>query len=125
MRCRIFLGPGLLMLVATAAVAQTVTTTAPRDVVVPAQPPVRIDSPPRDPGATPRVGTGVIQGRVIDGASGKAIARARVSLEGNQPRSPVLTNERGEFTFSKLPSGGYRLRVAKSTYLMATLPDSS
>ena len=39
--------------------------------------------PPRDRVPPPRTGTGVIKGRVVDGVTGAAVARARVMLQGS------------------------------------------
>ena len=45
--------------------------------------------PPRDRIPPPTTGTGVIKGRVVDGATGAAVPRARVRLMGGAARVPV------------------------------------
>lgn len=80
--------------------------------------------PVRDRVPPPRVGTGVLKGRVVDGVSGAAVARARVRLQGGGgPRSSVLTDAAGGFAFPGLPSGQYSLMVDKATYLASQYPE--
>jgi len=87
-------------------------------VVVPAPP----QTPPRDR-MPPRVGTGVVKGRVVDGTTGAAIARARVMLQGGGGNSsPALTDGEGAFTFTALPPGPVMLAVMKATYLSTRYP---
>src|SRR4051794_3068031 len=70
-----------------------------------------------------RVGTGVIRGQVVDGASGKPVPRARVRLNGGSQRPSLLTDDRGTFAFSALPAGTYSVTVDKSTYNSSGVPD--
>ncbi len=95
--------------------------TVPRDrPVVPPQP---IQAPVRDRMPTPPTGTGVLKGRVLDGVTGRPIARARVRLSGVGSRGPVLTDAGGGFSFENLPPGAYRVQAEKSTYIAAGVPD--
>jgi len=74
------------------------------------------------------VGTASIKGRVVDGQTGTAIARARIRISGFQSQGPqrpaVTTDETGAFAFTALPAGSYSLQVDKSTYLAARYPDA-
>jgi hypothetical protein len=71
----------------------------------------------------PRFGTAALTGRVVDGATGAAIARARVRIVGGPGARPsVLTDASGAFAFTNLPAGGYTLMAEKSTYLAARHP---
>lgn len=93
---------------------------APRD-------PVTLGQPPRDrPPATPRVGTAVVKGRVVDGVTGNPIPRARVRLmNGAAMKPPVLTDGSGSFEFTGLPPGMHGLMVEKSTYLVGRYPEAA
>jgi hypothetical protein len=55
---------------------------------------------------------GTIGGQVV-GPTGKAIAGARVTLQGAEGRHPQTTetNEQGHFWFASLPEGLYLLRA--------------
>jgi hypothetical protein len=78
----------------------------------------------RDRAPAVRTGTAVLKGRVVDGLTGVAVARARVRLMGSAgARPPVLSDETGAFSFRDLPAGVYSLSVEKSTYMTATYPD--
>src|SRR6186713_1743538 len=79
-------------------------------------------TPPRDRVLPPRTGTGVIKGRVVDGTTGAAVARARVMLQGPAAGAPTVTDADGAFTFTSLPPGPVTLMVQKSTYLPARYP---
>jgi len=81
-------------------------------------------TPPRDRRPTPQVGTGAIRGRVIDGATGTGIARARVRLIGpGGPRpSVVVTGESGSFAFTALPAGSYSVTADKTGYQPGRYP---
>lgn len=65
-----------------------------------------------------------LRGLIYDNASGKPLARARVSLEalGETPPHPpsVLTDSSGSFAFFSLPAGTYLLKAQKQGYLTAT-----
>jgi hypothetical protein len=81
--------------------------------------------PTRDSPQAPRVGTGAIKGRVVDGQTGSPLSRARVRLHGlAEPRPAVLTDESGKFAFTALPGPLYSLSVDKSTYLLGSYPES-
>ena len=80
--------------------------------------------PPRDRPPIPTTGTGVIKGRVVDGVSGTAVARARVRLGGSSQRPSVLTDAAGVFAFKNLPPGVFALMVDKSTYMTGRYPES-
>ncbi len=84
--------------------------------------------PARDrPQPPPQVGTGAIKGRVVDGQSGAAVARARVRLVGVQSqgaqRPSILTDDLGTFAFTTLPAGMYSIQVDKSTFLAGRYPE--
>lgn len=79
---------------------------------------------PRDRPQLPQVGTGAIRGRVVDGQTGTALARARVRLEGSgSQRPPVLTDATGTFAFTGLPRGPFSIALDKSTYLPGRYPE--
>ncbi len=78
---------------------------------------------PRDRVPPPRTGTGSIKGRVVDGMSGAAVARARVTLMGST-RVTVLTDAGGRFAFANLPPGSISISIDKSTYLSSRYPTS-
>jgi hypothetical protein len=78
-------------------------------------------APPRDRVPTPRTGTGVVRGRVVDGVSGAPIARARVTFVGPK-RSTITTDASGVFTFTELPTGPVAIAVDKPTYLSTRFP---
>jgi hypothetical protein len=80
---------------------------------------------PRDrPPSQPRIGTGTIRGRVVDGLTGDPIARARVRLmmPGASP-AVVMSGGDGEFSFGKLPDGSFSITADKSTYLQGRFPE--
>ena len=88
------------------------------------QRPVNPAQPPRDRLPPPqRVGTAVLKGRVVDGATGDArAARARALARSRaDPRPPVLTDAEGAFELTALPAGNYSLQVEKSTYLTGAI----
>lgn len=77
--------------------------------------------PQRDRVAPPRTGTAAIKGRVVDGVTGAAVARARVIVQGAL-RVTAITDAAGTFTFTNLPAGSVVLSTDKSTYLQARYP---
>ncbi len=80
--------------------------------------------PLRDRPPVVRVGTGVLKGRVVDGATGAAVARARVMLQGvASGRPPVTTDGSGVFAFTNLPAGPVMVMVEKPTFLPARYPE--
>jgi hypothetical protein len=93
----------------------------------PARRPVEIAVPvlpPRDVPPVSRSGTSALHGRVIDGASGAALARARVRLQGGGSQRSVLTDSGGNFAFTNVPSGSYMLVAEKSSYLPGQYPSN-
>jgi hypothetical protein len=86
---------------------------------------VEMQMPPgRDRPPVVRVGTGVVKGRVVDGATGNGVPRARVTLLGVAAgRLPVVTDGSGAFAFTNLPAGPLTLMVEKATFLQARYPD--
>lgn len=96
-----------VILIATSTPAQQAAT---RDVQA-----------PRDRVLPPRTGTAVIKGRVVDGTSGAAVARARVTVQGG-PRQSVLTDAGGGFSFTNLPAGQVMISVEKPTFLSTRYP---
>jgi hypothetical protein len=77
--------------------------------------------PPRDRMPPPRTGTAAIKGRVVDGVTGAAVARARVSVQGPN-RLTAVTDGAGAFAFANLPGGPLMLLVEKATYMVARYP---
>jgi hypothetical protein len=90
---------------------------APAQQVIGQPPPMA----PRDRVPPPRTGTAAIKGRVVDGASGAAVARARVTVQGVM-RAFTITDAAGGFTFTNLPAGSLMLSADKPTYLQARYP---
>jgi hypothetical protein len=79
--------------------------------------------PGRDRPPVVRVGTAVLKGRVVDGATGAGVPRARVTIQGAASgRPPATTDGTGGFTFTNLPAGEVMLQVEKSTFLQARYP---
>jgi hypothetical protein len=78
-------------------------------------------APTRDRVPPPRTGTGVVRGRVVDGVTGAAVARARVTFQGAK-RSSMITDGSGVFTFTELPMGPVMVSVDKPTYLSTRFP---
>ena len=79
--------------------------------------------PGRDRVPVVRVGTAVVRGRIVDGTTGAAVARARVTVRGpgiGQP--PVTTDATGAFAFTNLPAGPVTLIVDKATFMQAQHP---
>ncbi len=89
--------------------------------IIQGAPGVIVQGPPRDRVPPPRTGTGSVKGRVVDGVSGNAIARARVTLQG-PTRVTVVTDASGAFAFANLPPGSINLGVDKATYLNTRFP---
>jgi len=83
---------------------------------------VNPQTPPRDHVPPPRVGTAVVKGRVVDGTTGAAVARARVMMQGVGAGLPAVTDADGGFSFTNLPAGPVMLMVQKSTYLQTRYP---
>jgi hypothetical protein len=83
-------------------------------------------APPRDRRLAPPGGTGVITGRVVDGATGTPLPRARVRLNSSigEP-SLATTDSSGTFRFTRLPAGDYSLTAEKSAYRPATYPGAT
>ena len=63
------------------------------------------------------VGTGRIAGTVVDAESGRPIRFAHVLLRSPQEERLGVTDGGGTFSFDRLPSGAYRLVIAKPGYL--------
>jgi hypothetical protein len=81
--------------------------------------------PPRDRPLPRTTATAAIHGRVVDGDSGAAIARARVRLfseNGNGPPAAAITDESGAFSFSALGRGTYSLFVERVLYVVSRYP---
>src|SRR5688500_5674707 len=76
---------------------------------------------PRDRVPPPRTGTAVVKGRVVDGTTGAAVARARVTVQGGA-RVSVRTDAGGAFAFTNLPAGPAGILVDKATYLPSRYP---
>src|SRR5207244_7605188 len=81
--------------------------------------------PPRDTPQALGIGTGTIRGRVVDGQTGRPLPRAHVTLQGPGALRPAaISDESGNFAFSALPTGLYRLIADRSTYLQGSYPDT-
>lgn len=80
-----------------------------------------LPAPPRDRVPPPRTGTAGIKGRVVDGVTGGAVARARVTVQG-PGRVSMVTDAAGGFAFANLPAGSVMLFVEKATYLSGRYP---
>jgi hypothetical protein len=81
--------------------------------------------PARDPRLPSAEGTATVRGRVVDAATGAAIARARVRSSGRDSRSArvATTDAEGVFTLTKVSSGPLFLTAEKATYLVASFPE--
>jgi Carboxypeptidase regulatory-like domain len=68
------------------------------------------------PPPTPQLatGTGLIVGQVIDGATGKGVSSAVVTLASARR---VMTTSDGRFVFRNLPEGSHNLTASKSGYI--------
>ena len=114
--------------VATCLAAVVLSAAAPagaQNVTAPVRDPRQptVQGPPRDRQPAPVTGTGVLSGRVVDAVTGRAVARARVRLQGGAQRSSTLTDDGGAFSFAQLPPGGYSVFADKSGYLPGRFPD--
>jgi hypothetical protein len=69
----------------------------------------------------------VIEGVVLENKSGKPLARTRVSIEtvngGSQP-GPLYTDSNGNFRFTELSGGSYRLLAEKAGFVAARFGQS-
>jgi hypothetical protein len=78
-------------------------------------------APPRDLASPAAAGSGVIAGRVVvaDASPPKPIRRARVSLSGGALRAPEVTDTdvEGNYRFTGLPAGSYRLTASKPGFV--------
>jgi hypothetical protein len=81
--------------------------------------------PVRDPRQPPVEGTATVRGRVVDGTTGHAIARAKVRIGNRDPRNSRMatTDAEGVFTLTKVPSGPLMLMVEKAAYLAVIYPE--
>ncbi len=93
-------------------------SSAPAQVIVPNG---SVQIGPRDRVPPTSTGTGSVKGRVVDGVTGAAVARARVMLQG-RARASVLTDGSGAFVFANLPPGPITIAVEKATYLGTRYP---
>jgi hypothetical protein len=80
-------------------------------------------TPARDRPQPPPTGTAIIKGRVVDGLTGIAVARARVRLQGAGNPPPVLTDASGAFQLKELPAGSVFFTVERSGYLFTRYPE--
>lgn len=67
---------------------------------------------------------GLIRGQVIDHTTGEGVSLADVRIQDDRTRTlaRVLTNEEGWFTAGPIPSGPFRIRVARLGYEEVTTP---
>jgi len=76
--------------------------------------------------ARPTSGTGRIVGHVIDAATGQAVPRARVRLEGlRDAPPPVGTDDTGAFAFTGVPPCACSVSVEKAGYMASRYPDAA
>lgn len=80
--------------------------------------------PPRDRVPEPAVGTGSIRGQVVDGVTGRPVARARIRLMGRSPKGPILTDGTGGFSFAGLAPGPYTFRIERNGYMATAFPET-
>ncbi|HUF47664.1 MAG TPA: carboxypeptidase-like regulatory domain-containing protein [Vicinamibacterales bacterium] len=71
---------------------------------------------PRPQQAPPDLRPAVVIGRVIDAASGGAVRRAIVRLEGGSQPVTRVADERGRFYFRGLPAGHYSITAMRDGY---------
>ena len=73
---------------------------------------------PPQPAQAPPVGTGVIKGSVIEKETGAPLPRALVMLRSTRTgrEQQTLTDDRGRFEFTRLPSAPYDLRATPGDY---------
>jgi hypothetical protein len=81
--------------------------------------------PVRDPRQRPAEGTATLRGRVVDGATGAAIPRAKVRITNRDQRGSrvVTTDAEGVFTMTKVAAGQVVLSAEKASYLTASYPE--
>jgi hypothetical protein len=73
----------------------------------------------RDALAQPAVGTGGISGTVSSLGAGAVLRRARVTLNGPELRGgrSVVTDDKGQFSFTAPPAGRFTLTASKAGYV--------
>jgi len=86
----------------------------------PAAPAGARDAAPSAP--TAPAGTGVIAGTLVAADTGRPVRRAQVTLSGGDVRTnkSATTDERGQFSFTALPTGDFTLSASKGGFLGAT-----
>ncbi|MGE3342561.1 MAG: carboxypeptidase regulatory-like domain-containing protein [Vicinamibacterales bacterium] len=62
----------------------------------------------------------VLMGEVVDGDTGRGLARAIVTIEQEGRVLNVVTDDRGRYLFSRLPEGRYRVSAVRDRYLPGT-----
>ena len=82
-------------------------------------------APERDRPLPPAEGTGVVRGRVVDGATGRPVGRARIVLSHTESSASVLASADGTFAFRDVVGGSIVLRAEKSGYVAAHYPERS
>ena len=77
----------------------------------------QVPQPPRDPTAVVS-GGGILRGRVVAAQGGQPLHRVRLTLEGVAQNPPTtVTDLRGEFGFTGVQAGTYRLTATRAGYL--------
>lgn len=59
----------------------------------------------------------VLMGEVVDGETGRGLARAVVTIERDGHILNVVTDDEGRYLFSRLPEGRYRVSAVRARYL--------
>src|SRR5262245_16691597 len=76
----------------------------------------------RDPRQTPRLGTGVIRGRVVRADTGEPLRRVQVRIEEWSAKdqsgpASTMTDAQGRYELTQLPAGTYFLKAARGGYV--------
>ncbi|MFN2450320.1 MAG: carboxypeptidase-like regulatory domain-containing protein [Candidatus Baltobacteraceae bacterium] len=66
---------------------------------------------------------GLVQGRLIDAVSHRALGGVQMQLSSPGNVQTALTNSRGEFVFFGVPDGHYQLTEAAAGYTQCEVPD--
>jgi hypothetical protein len=78
--------------------------------------------PARDQPRTPRLGTGVIRGRVIRADTGEPLRRVQVRVDewstaDHSEPAATMTDAEGRYELTQLPAGRYQLKATRGGYV--------